>query len=454
MNDKPLIEIEIPKAAFLPCYYHLIDLDTQIDLLYGGRDSGKSRHIAQQLIIECLRQPYFRAVLIRKVFNTIKESMWQTIKDIATEWGIEHLFTFNASPLEIKCINGNRLICRGLDEPGNIKSIAGCNYCWIEEGNQINLDEFVLVMTSLRYKQIKAKTFISFNPETPGAYEDFWLYKLFYSDTTDPYENFVHEWTLEKKIGDKTYQYKYKYSSTWTNYTHNNHCGIDRIIFYEQLKTINPYHYNVYSLGYWHNRLTVDPFAYCFDRGKHVRKAVSKGMELYLSFDFNVNPITCGVYQHPDMKTINVIEAIKLINSDIYKLCDYITAKYGKYLLTITGDATGKNTSALVQDGINYYTIIKSKLNLSKGQIKVPSVNPVIKENRVLVNAVLYNMTVNIDPDNAKDLIFDLENVSVNEFGDIEKGNRSNPKKRADHLDHFRYYLNTFHKNVLKEPGK
>src|SRR6185295_8097546 len=113
-------------------------------------------------------------------------------------------------------------------------------------------------------------------------------------------------------------------------------------------------------------------------------------------------------------------------------------------------DATGQNTTALVQDDINYYTVIKAQLNLGQAQLKVPSVNPKVKENRMLVNAAFHLCSVTFDKARSKGLIFDCENVSVNDVGDIEKGDRNNPKKRADHLDNWRYYLNSFHKHILK----
>lgn len=206
----------------------------------------------------------------------------------------------------------------------------------------------------------------------------------------------------------------------------------------------------VFTDGKWGNRKITDPFCLCFSKEKHEKPtSLKRHLEVYLSFDFNVNPITCGVYQHQGIE-IWVVESIKLDNSDIYKLCDYIKANYPGVLFLVTGDATGQNTTAMVQDGINYYTIIKAQLNLGQPQLKVPTVNPKVKENRVLVNAVLHNCNVSMDPVKSKGLIFDCVNVSVNDVGEIEKGDRSNPKKRADHLDNFRYYLNTFHKHVLK----
>lgn len=443
--------INISKKVFLPCYHHLLKSNADIDFLWGGRDSGKSAHIARQLIMDCLRLPYFRCVLVRKVFNTIKDSQWQLIKDVVEEWGLSHLFTFNSSPLEIKCANGNKFLCRGMDDPGRLKSISNPSHAWGEEMNQFELDDFIVLMTSLRYNKGEVKVWGSFNPECDGEFEEFWLYKTFFDNNQF---NFTSTWTLEIPPGPLFPQgekVEYKYQSTHTTYKDNKYCRPARIIFLEKLSEIDPYYYLVFTEGKWGNRKITDPFVLCYSKEKNEGKTVIRpDLELCLSFDFNVNPITCGVYQH-EANYIWGIESIKLDNSDIYKLCDYIISAYGKYLLLVTGDATGKNTSALVQDGINYYTVIKSKLNLGQAQLKVPSINPVVKENRLLVNAVFHNCIVTLDSERCKGLIFDCKNVSVNDVGGIEKGDRNNPKKRSDHLDNWRYYLNTFHKHVLKQ---
>lgn len=443
--------VNIPKKAFLPVYQHLLNSTSDIDFLWGGRDSGKSAHIARQLIMDCLKLPYFRCVLVRKVFNTVKDSQWQLLKDIVEEWGLDDLFTFNVSPLEIKCVNGNKFICRGMDDPGRLKSISNPSHAWGEEMNQFEQDDFIVLMTSLRYNKGKVKVWGSFNPECDGDYEEFWLYKTFFKDHE---YNFTSSWTLDLPACPRYPEgrkIEYRYQSTHTTYQDNKYCRAERIIFLEQLEKLDPYYYMVFTKGLWGNRKVTDPFCFCYDKGKHEGSTtLRRELEVILSFDFNVNPITCGVYQHEGIK-IWSIEAIKLDKSDIYKLCDYIRANYTGCLFLVTGDATGRNTTALVEDGINYYTVIKSKLNLGQGQFKVPSVNPIVKENRVLVNAVLHNCVVTLDPVKSKGLIFDCVNVSVNDVGDIDKGDRKNPKKRADHLDNFRYYLNTFHKHVLKQ---
>lgn len=204
--------------------------------------------------------------------------------------------------------------------------------------------------------------------------------------------------------------------------------------------------------GDWTNFDEVDNrFAYCYNRDKHIGKTeLSRGMEVYLSFDFNHDPISCAVFQH-DGTQIKGIEQIKLPNSNIYDLCDLIVAKYGGSMFMVTGDATGRATSALVKDNLNYYMVIKQKLDLSPTQLKVTTKNPTLEENRVLVNYALHNLQITLDKDNCKGLIYDLENGRVLPDGSLDKTNRHDPTKQLDSLDCFRYYLNTFFRWVLKQ---
>ena len=111
--------------------------------------------------------------------------------------------------------------------------------------------------------------------------------------------------------------------------------------------------------------------------------------------------------------------------------------------------ATGRASTAMVENGLHSYTIIKNQLNLSTAQLKVPTVNPPIKENQVLINAVLYNIPTTIDPDNCKGLIYDFENVRMLADGTIEKKDRNDPAQQADFCDTARYYVQQFHRNVL-----
>ncbi len=116
------IQIDIDPNLFLDCYKPLLKSDADIHFLWGGRDSGKSYFIAQKLIVDCLKNRYFRCIMVKKTYESIKDSQFQTIKDLVYKWKLEDLFTFNKSPLEITCVNGNTFIARGCDMPERLKS--------------------------------------------------------------------------------------------------------------------------------------------------------------------------------------------------------------------------------------------------------------------------------------------------------------------------------------------
>lgn len=191
-------------------------------------------------------------------------------------------------------------------------------------------------------------------------------------------------------------------------------------------------------------------FCYTYVPDKHNRSTtINPSWEVKLSFDFNRDPITCLVAQD-NGNTINFIEQIKLQNSNIYAICDYIKAKYGRNILLVTGDATGRNSSALVHDNLNYFKIIKAQLGLGDRQMRQPVSNPTLIENRVLVNSAFHHLDISIDPVNCKALIFDLEHAAVLPDGSLDKTDRSDITKQLDAIDCCRYYLNTFFKHILK----
>ena len=147
---------------------------------------------------------------------------------------------------------------------------------------------------------------------------------------------------------------------------------------------------------------------------------------------------------------IRVLETIKLANSDIYALCTHILSYYPGHLYMVTGDASGSNGTAMVQNSQNYYTVIKKQLALTNGQLQVPTVNPKLSENQVLINTILAKCDVRINAVKAKGLIYDLRNVKMNPEGTILKDNRADPTQQADALDTFRYYCNVFHGGILR----
>lgn len=457
MATKKTILVEISIKMFLPVYRHLLTLTgIFIHFLWGGRDSGKSHFIAQALVKKCMEAKKFRCLLIKKTQNSIKEAQWQTIKDVVDDWGLSELFVFRTSPLEIECINGNKFIARGADDPQNLKSTKDPTDAWVEEGNQLTQDDVIIIITTLRSNQAEPQIWFSFNPEAKGNFKDFWLYKVYFKVYCEKgVLTFQDTTMIEVQAGSELIQVPIRYTSTHTTYHDNKYVTPIRRAFLEQLKTTAPYRYLVYTLGLWGNKVVEDPFTYAFDRGKHLSGVRhDPRYPIILSFDFNRNPIACFVVQLlPGFKTRG-IEQIKLPTSNIYSLCEYIKRHYPRCLFTVTGDATGKNSTAMVKDNLNYYRIIQLQLNLSAAQFKVPKVNPLIEENQVLVNSVLAVTDCKFDTEKCAALVFDFENVEMLPTGQIDKSNRDNPAMQADALDCFRYYCNTFLPHIIRSPVK
>lgn len=199
-------------------------------------------------------------------------------------------------------------------------------------------------------------------------------------------------------------------------------------------------------------------FAHCFKRDKHVPKKdkpfdngnggeLREDLPVYLSFDFNENPMTCIASQHPEDKSyIYTRHEFRLERSDIDELCDMINSKLGHHYFIVTGDKSGTAATGL-QKNLNYYIRIKAKLGLESHQIVLPNKNPFISNSRVLCNAILYrHPQVHIHPDCVY-LIKDLEMVAMTKDGDIDK--KSNPAL-THLLDCWRYYINSFFKSFVK----
>ena len=190
------------------------------------------------------------------------------------------------------------------------------------------------------------------------------------------------------------------------------------------------------------------PFAYGFNKFKSVKPniQIKQNEPIILSFDFNVDPITCIAGQSYGDK-IQIIREFRLRNSDVYQLCQTIRAEFGDVLYYVTGDASGANRSAMTKGTLNYYMIIRDELDLPKSAFRVPSVNPSIKNSRVLLNSILQKHPDFTIDSSCQFLIHDLQNVETTPSGDIEK---TKDAKLTHLLDCLRYYLWTFHNDFIR----
>mgnify|MGYP003293651313 FL=1 len=198
----------------------------------GGRGSKKSTTTALWIIYNMMKYPLANTLIIRRVFNTHKDSTYTQLKWASNVLGVSHLWKFSKSPLEATYLpTGQKILFRGLDDPMSITSITVEHghlcWCWFEEAFQImNEDDFNKVDMSIRgelppgyFKQI----ILSFNPWS----EKHWLKKRFFDVVDDDI------------------------LAITTNYTCNEFLGEDDKKLFEKMKLNNPRRYNIEGLGNW-----------------------------------------------------------------------------------------------------------------------------------------------------------------------------------------------------------
>lgn len=138
--------------------------------LEGGRGSTKSSEISLEIPQLIIKNPECHAVVLRKIGNTIKNSIYPQM-----QWGIDALgltdkFRFKTSPHEITYKKtGQKILFFGVDDPQKIKSIklpfGYVGICWIEELDQFSgMEEIRNLNQSLLRGGPIFWEFCSFNP--------------------------------------------------------------------------------------------------------------------------------------------------------------------------------------------------------------------------------------------------------------------------------------------------
>lgn len=163
----------------------------------GGRNSSKSTTISLSCIL-LLTLYKINGLVVRKIANTLQESVYEQLKEAAFLLGIEDEFQFNVNPLRIIYKKtGNRIIFRGADDPLKIKSIKTAEFpiafIWFEEVDEFKTEDALqtIIDSILRAglpDNMQYRFFYSYNPPKRKQH---WLNKK-YETQFLPKGTFVH----------------------------------------------------------------------------------------------------------------------------------------------------------------------------------------------------------------------------------------------------------------------
>lgn len=229
MSKKQIDEI-------LPPAFHQVWLARKCEAILkivckGGRGSGKSTDISICIVMDLIQFPV-TVLCIRKVKDTIRESCYEQIKEAIEILGVEHLFRFKESPMEIIYKpRGNKIIFRGADDPSKIKSIKIAKYpvaiAWFEELAEFKLEEDVsTIEKSILRKELpnglRYKMYYSYNPpkrkqswvnkkfETQFKPKNTFVHHSTYHDNPHISKQFVEEAEETKRLKPQQYEHEYE----------------------------------------------------------------------------------------------------------------------------------------------------------------------------------------------------------------------------------------------------
>lgn len=217
-----MINVQISKKVFNDKYLPYLDNKDRYLIFYGGGSSGKSYFIGQRYIKKMMSQK-MNLLVVRQTGNTNRDSTFALFKQIIREWGLESLFQI--TDLRIKCVNGNEVIFRGLDDVEKIKSTTFENGeltdVWVEEATETQEEDINQLKVRLRGGKSKKQMVLSFNPVNINH----WIKKHF----------------IDSGLATVCH----------STYKDNKFLTKEDIETLESFKNTDIYYYNVYCLGQW-----------------------------------------------------------------------------------------------------------------------------------------------------------------------------------------------------------
>lgn len=158
-------------------YDFVDDWNYKFYFLVGGYGSSKSYHVAVKLIKKLLKEKR-KALVVREVFDTIRDSCYDLLQEVSEAMGVSDYMTFTSSPMQVRFKNGSRIIFKGMDKPAKLKSLNGVSIVWIEECSEVKYAGFKEILGRLRHPTLSNHIILSTNPVNKSN----WCYKYFFQD--------------------------------------------------------------------------------------------------------------------------------------------------------------------------------------------------------------------------------------------------------------------------------
>ncbi|WP_081954014.1 PBSX family phage terminase large subunit [Paenibacillus sp. FSL R5-0345] len=156
--------------SFYDVHWDIVDGKYTHFWLSGGRGSTKSSVISIEIILGIMEDPMANAVVLRKVKDTLNDSVKDQLEWAIAALGVEDYWEVPGEKLVITYKpTGQEIRFRGADKPKKIKGLkyvkGYCKYIWYEELDEFtSMEEVRMINQSLMRGGPKFTVFYSYNP--------------------------------------------------------------------------------------------------------------------------------------------------------------------------------------------------------------------------------------------------------------------------------------------------
>lgn len=152
------LPIQVPRWALpllKPC---------RIKGLKGGRGGGKSHTAIELTLLEFVKNPNFKVVFIREVQKSIKDSVYQLVKDKIESLKLSKYFVITTTEIRSSKGSGKMIFIGMMDHTAaHVKSLEGADRAVVEEAQTISRHSIKTLMPTIRKEG--AEVWLLWNPK-------------------------------------------------------------------------------------------------------------------------------------------------------------------------------------------------------------------------------------------------------------------------------------------------
>jgi phage terminase large subunit len=331
---------------------HALFLETEADYYYsiGGRYSAKTYEILQKNIEDALTNPGLKICAARKVYASIKDTLFSDILIILRAMGLDsRIYNKTVSPLHIGFYNDSEIIFKGADDPEKSKGLSGVHRLILDELNEFTQADFEAFDMSIRGKGYPIKKYMAHNPVPTIPGSRYWFQDMFDPGTLKPGKPVVF---TDPAIG--------RIAALKTTYQNNAFCPPQSKRRLEGYKDTNPNLYRLWTLGEYAEMKGV------ILSGWDVVNTVPEGIPLIgngLDFGFSSDPAAAvRVWGSKDEIWVKgIVYSTGLLNNELYDRL--ISRGVEPNERTIADSAEPKTIDELYRRGLRGIRGVKKKPN-------------------------------------------------------------------------------------------